>query len=78
MLRFPSKKVQLLVVVSKKYGNAVARNRARRIIKEFFRLNMANMVPGKFIIIPKAPLVNNYYDTSNKMLMMMKKQGIDK
>jgi len=42
---------RLGLVVSKKIGNAVIRNRIKRIIREYFRLNRNNFPLKKDIII---------------------------
>ncbi len=46
--------VRLAVVVRKKIGKAVKRNRIRRIVKEFFRINQYSLPRGDYVVIVKA------------------------
>lgn len=47
----PSLPPRFAVVVSKKLGPAVVRNRAKRLLREAFRLTRKNMVSGVDIIV---------------------------
>jgi ribonuclease P protein component len=45
---------RLGVTVTRKFGNAVARNRAKRVFREFFRLACDDLPRGvDFVVIPK-------------------------
>lgn len=50
-LRKDTQPARFAVVVSKKLGPAVVRNRAKRLLREAFRLNRENWVNGVDIIV---------------------------
>ncbi|MFP3867323.1 MAG: ribonuclease P protein component [Desulfobacteraceae bacterium] len=51
---------RLGLVVTKRLGRAVKRNRVKRLLREFFRLNKGNLPPKDIVIIAKkgAPELN--------------------
>lgn len=49
---------RLGMAVTKKSGSAVWRNRTRRLIREFFRLEQSDIRPGRdYVVVPKRGLV---------------------
>ncbi|TXK77754.1 ribonuclease P protein component [Paenibacillus sp. N3.4] len=60
---------RLGVSVSKKVGNAVVRNRIRRIIKEIIRLNKESMTPHyDYIILARKPAAEMDYAEMEKSI----------
>ncbi|QPJ62219.1 MAG: ribonuclease P protein component [Candidatus Nitronauta litoralis] len=53
---------RLGIIASKKVGNAVERNRAKRKIREVFRLNMDRFKPGTDVVVVSGkPMVKTLY-----------------
>ena len=46
---------RLGLAVSRKVGNAVARNRVKRRVREFFRIHRAGFVPGVLLVVVARP-----------------------
>ncbi len=53
----PAPSPKLGVVISRKAGNAVLRNRCKRILREFYRLHRSEWPSGYWLISPKASLI---------------------
>ncbi|TDF94347.1 ribonuclease P protein component [Paenibacillus piri] len=67
---------RLGISVSKKLGNAVVRNRIRRMIKEIIRLN-AERLPGGYdlILIGRKPVVGMAYADMEKSIFHVLKRA---
>jgi ribonuclease P protein component len=67
---------RLGISVSKKLGNAVVRNRIRRMIKEIIRLN-AHRLPGGYdlILIARKPVVGMPYADMEKSILHVLKRA---
>lgn len=69
---------RLGVSVSKKLGNAVVRNRMRRVMKEIVRLNAGKIAPhADFILIARKPAVEmKTKDLERSIMHVLRKAGL--
>ena len=78
VLKNRSKNVRVGITTSKKIGNAVKRNRARRVIREAFRILAPDVKPGyDFILVArgKTPYVKST-DIVRVLSAQLKKAGV--
>lgn len=68
---------RLGIVTNKKVGGAVRRNRIKRLIREFFRLNKSRIPVGKDIIIKVKPAVPNlvYRDVYEELNFLLQNES---
>jgi len=74
----PAKELKIGITISKKQGSAVKRNRSRRLIKEFIRLNQEKIGASEMVIVLKGPLPESYIETAQIMLKLLRKDGLIK
>lgn len=59
---------RLGIIVSRKVGNAVKRNKIKRLIRAFFRQNKHSMKPADYVIIGKSAIRDIAYDQAEQEL----------
>jgi ribonuclease P protein component len=65
-------------VASKKVGNAVARNRCKRLLREIFYHSYNNFKNATFVLIAKKELLNIDFHTANAHYKKMHKKMLSK
>ena len=69
-------KTRLGVGLSKKFGNAVERNRAKRQVREIFRLHKHRLKPGFDLVFLVFPGVFGYHDRERQFLQLIERAGV--
>ena len=74
----PDKKLRIGVICGRKFNNkAVIRNRARRLIKESFRLLKAQIATSFIIFIPRQKIMKQHLqEVQTEMIKLLVKAGI--
>jgi ribonuclease P protein component len=78
LVNTPAECFRLGVSVSKKIGNAVVRNRVKRVVKEILRLDAARIVHNvDFILIARKPVPSmDYHEIEKSIEHVLKKAAL--
>lgn len=74
----PESPIRLGVITSRKIGNAVVRNRARRLMREVFRVHQHDLAqPIELILVARASIAGKGLDSVEKdFLKTLRKAGL--
>jgi ribonuclease P protein component len=70
---------RLGIVISRAYGNAVRRNRFKRLVREVFRLNKSALSPGvDLIVMPRkdAPIPAGFREMEADLMKLWVQAGV--
>lgn len=72
--------MRLGIVASRKLGNAVTRNRAKRLIRDVFRRTMLPTVPSgiDIVVIPRGGMADAAYESIQEDFRGTLKRGISR
>ena len=70
--------VRIGVGLSKKFGNAVERNRAKRQVREIFRLHKHRLQPGFDLVFLVYPGAFEYRDRERQFLQLVARAGLER
>jgi ribonuclease P protein component len=71
-------KLRFGVSLSKKFGNAVERNRAKRQVREIFRLHKHRLQPGFDLVFLVYPGEYDYHDRERQFLQLVARAGLER
>ena len=77
LIHVPFRELKIGFCVSKRIGNSVQRNRAKRLMKEAFRSIIQNVKPARLVFVAKAGILkNNYWQIRSQMIRALKKVNL--
>ncbi|EIT86126.1 ribonuclease P [Fictibacillus macauensis ZFHKF-1] len=76
LLKAEQQQARLGLSVSKRVGNAVTRNRIKRVIKEIFRKHEADIAHQEYVIIARNPTASmDFFQMEKSLLHVLQRAG---
>ncbi len=77
LIHVPHKELKVGFCVTKKVGNSVQRNRAKRLMKEAFRSILAEVSPARIVFVAKSGILKNtYWQIRSQMIRALEKAAL--
>lgn len=77
MIYVKSRELKAGFCVSKRVGNSVVRNHAKRVMREVFRTIHQNIKPAKIVFVARESIVSaTYWEVRACLLSLLKRAGL--
>ena len=77
LVMVPARELKVGFCVSKRVGNSVERNRAKRVMREAFRSIIPQVKPAKMVFIARAGILNvSYWEVRRQMIKALQRNRL--